>query len=775
MGEAPAAPAFLNSPYFSTPYQKAKIGTSKKEVDYSGNVNFSFASIEQAIEAATTRSGSKPGTPVSGRTTPASRPQSRAGEDLPDERLIAPQLRAGYVGTSTDEVLVRPGLDLDTPPIRQLRLTLGKTRTSNVFAPTFYVPEDIFVDDDKNAVVQPRDETYAVTIPTPASTYYERRRRRRNSLDEDSNSDDDEYLSAAASRPEYDAVAVLQGRYYARVQHSGAPPHAYQKVPGGDENIINNNKTHPYANSVTGKGGNSGTYKDLGVNRESTTEDATVVVDLTSNLLANTQNNQQQHTYDGGSMQEGGVITPYAQSAHQTDISNRGNPSSYFGASCRPYSSNTSIMKKSDNTNDACSSCTVAKEHDSDAGKNTGALRKARKEGDAKQDNGPPEMLGCPRFRRNLCSALIAPFWFCWPKNRTAREAAAFFIYYVICNLGFFLAIVIAPPTPAPWIVAVLAVPTVMAIIRFSAAVLALVFGHDIKYTRKVKGHVLMMVPCYTEGRQGLSATLDSMAGSDLRGLRGTIVAVCDGRVVGVGATESCEECLTSMMNVERTSVYSDYTEYFGTYKGMNMFVVAKHQNAGKRDSQIRVFKLINQQRFGKVDYIFMTDADCYFRKDSVYQLCWRLSIERDTYAACGDIRVAEPKNILSKGQTYEYFLSQFHSRVAESYFATVTCLPGAFVAITTDVLTPELIRLYSAEPNSLHTAQLLKLGEDRYMTSLFMKLFPRRRAVFLPEAVLHTGVPETSTILKSQRRRWCMSAFHNMFGMWRIFCACFP
>jgi hypothetical protein len=101
---------------------------------------------------------------------------------------------------------------------------------------------------------------------------------------------------------------------------------------------------------------------------------------------------------------------------------------------------------------------------------------------------------------------------------------------------------------------------------------------------------------------------------------------------------------------------------------------------------------------------------------------------------------------------------------VAESYFATVTCLPGAFVCITTDVLSPELIKLYSAEPNSLHTAQLLKLGEDRYMTSIFMKLFPRRRAVFLPEAVLHTGVPETTTILKSQRRRWCMSAFHNMF-----------
>ncbi len=153
------------------------------------------------------------------------------------------------------------------------------------------------------------------------------------------------------------------------------------------------------------------------------------------------------------------------------------------------------------------------------------------------------------------------------------------------------------------------------------------------------------------------------------------------------------------------------------------------------------------------------------FPEDSVFQLCWRLYKENDAYAACGDIRVSNPINWLAKGQTYEYFLSQFHSRVAESYFGTVTCLPGAFVCITTDVLIQELIDMYSAEPNSLHTAQLLKLGEDRYMTSIFMKLFPHRRAVFLPEALLWTGVPENSEVLRSQRRRWCMSAFHNMLG----------
>jgi hypothetical protein len=222
-----------------------------------------------------------------------------------------------------------------------------------------------------------------------------------------------------------------------------------------------------------------------------------------------------------------------------------------------------------------------------------------------------PELLGHRRFRKNLCTFLIAPFLCCWPFDRTLREARAFFIYYCSCNIGFFLAIVLAPPTPAPWIVAILAIPTIMAIIRFCAAVMSRVAGREIEYTDKVKGHVVMMVPCYTEGKEGLAATLDSMAASDLRGLKGTICAICDGRVIGVGSTQSCEDCLVSMMTLERTTLHRDYTEYYGKYKGLPMFVIAKHQNAGKRDSQIRAFRLINEGRFQKVDYIFMTDAVC--------------------------------------------------------------------------------------------------------------------------------------------------------------------
>jgi hypothetical protein len=224
---------------------------------------------------------------------------------------------------------------------------------------------------------------------------------------------------------------------------------------------------------------------------------------------------------------------------------------------------------------------------------------------------GPPplELIGYPRLRKGICTALIAPFLFCWPFKRTEREAKAFFIYYVLCNATL-VALVLLPNTSSGlWLGAILSVPTIAAIVRFSAALMSLLFDRPVNYNENFGGHVVMMMPCYTEGRDGLEATLDSMATSNLRHICGTIVAVCDGRVIGKGSTESCEDCLKSLMDVHSVTVYDDYTEYMGRYGRMPMFIIAKHKNAGKRDSQIRVFRLINEGRFGQVDCVFMTDA----------------------------------------------------------------------------------------------------------------------------------------------------------------------
>jgi chitin synthase len=64
---------------------------------------------------------------------------------------------------------------------------------------------------------------------------------------------------------------------------------------------------------------------------------------------------------------------------------------------------------------------------------------------------------------------------------------------------------------------------------------------------------------------------------------------------------------------------------------------------------------------------------------------------------------------------------------------------------------------------NTLHKKNLLSLGEDRYLTTLILKTFPKMRTKFTPAAMAFTFAPETYSVLLSQRRRWINSTFHNL------------
>ena len=65
---------------------------------------------------------------------------------------------------------------------------------------------------------------------------------------------------------------------------------------------------------------------------------------------------------------------------------------------------------------------------------------------------------------------------------------------------------------------------------------------------------------------------------------------------------------------------------------------------------------------------------------------------------------------------------------------------------------------IYDYEENSvdtLHKKNLLSLGEDRYLTTLMLKHFPRFRTKFTSDAQCRTIVPDKFSVLLSQRRRW--------------------
>lgn len=115
-------------------------------------------------------------------------------------------------------------------------------------------------------------------------------------------------------------------------------------------------------------------------------------------------------------------------------------------------------------------------------------------------------------------------------------------------------------------------------------------------------------------------------------------------------------------------------------------------------------------------------------------------------------------------------------TKAFESMFGGVTCLPGCFSMYRIKapkgdtgywvpiLANPDVVEHYSENVvDTLHKKNLLLLGEDRYLTTLMLKTFPKRKNIFCPQAVCKTVVPDTFRVLLSQRRRWINSTIHNL------------
>lgn len=149
----------------------------------------------------------------------------------------------------------------------------------------------------------------------------------------------------------------------------------------------------------------------------------------------------------------------------------------------------------------------------------------------------------------------------------------------------------------------------------------------------------------------------------------------------------------------------------------------------------------------------------------------------------CGETRIANKRQSwVTMIQVYEYFISHHLVKAFESVFGGVTCLPGCFsmyrIKARKDAETdwvpilvkPEIVREYSqSEVSTLHQKNLLLLGEDRFLSTILLRTFPRRKNIFLPQARCRTVAPDTFSVLLSQRRRWINSTVHNLMELVRV------
>lgn len=228
-----------------------------------------------------------------------------------------------------------------------------------------------------------------------------------------------------------------------------------------------------------------------------------------------------------------------------------------------------------------------------------------------------------------------------------------------------------------------------------------------------------------------------------------------------------------------------------------------KPGNRGKRDSQIILMsflqKVMFDERMTELEYemfnglwkvtgispdfyeiVLMVDADTKVFPDSLTHMVSAMVKDPDIMGLCGETKIANKRDSwVTAIQVFEYFISHHLSKSFESVFGGVTCLPGCFCMYRIKapkgahnywvpiLANPDVVEHYSENVvDTLHKKNLLLLGEDRFLTTLMLRTFPKRKQVFIPQAVCKTTVPDTFSVLLSQRRRWINSTIHNLMEL---------
>ncbi|KAF2146849.1 glycosyltransferase family 2 protein [Aplosporella prunicola CBS 121167] len=229
----------------------------------------------------------------------------------------------------------------------------------------------------------------------------------------------------------------------------------------------------------------------------------------------------------------------------------------------------------------------------------------------------------------------------------------------------------------------------------------------------------------------------------------------------------------------------------------------SKPGNRGKRDSQIILMsflqKVMFDERMTELEYemfngiwkitgifpdfyeiVLMVDADTKVYPDSLTHMISAMVKDPEIMGLCGETKIANKRQSwVSMIQVFEYFISHHQAKSFESVFGGVTCLPGCFCMYRIKapkggqnywvpiLANPDVVEHYSENVvDTLHKKNLLLLGEDRYLSTLMLKTFPKRKQVFVPQAICKTVVPDEFKVLLSQRRRWINSTVHNLMEL---------
>ncbi|KAF2772183.1 CHS5 chitin synthase, class V [Teratosphaeria nubilosa] len=338
---------------------------------------------------------------------------------------------------------------------------------------------------------------------------------------------------------------------------------------------------------------------------------------------------------------------------------------------------------------------------------------------------------------------------------------------------------------------------------------------------------VIATVPAYTEDEDSLRRAIDSAARMKYDDKRKLLFIICDGMIIGQGNDRPTPRIVLDILGVPGTvdpeplsfeslgegmkqhnmaKVYSGLYEVQGHIVPFVVVVkvgrpaeVSRPGNRGKRDSQMILMRFLNRVHYNLpmspmelelhhhirniigvnptfYEFLLQIDADTVVAPDSATRFIASFLNDTKLIAVCGETAISNAKaSMVTMMQVYEYYISHNLTKAFESLFGSVTCLPGCFSMYRIRAaesgkplfVSKEVVTDYSEiRVDTLHTKNLLHLGEDRYLTTLLLKHHPKFKTKYIMRAHAWTVAPDTFNVFMSQRRRWINSTVHNLMEL---------
>lgn len=182
-------------------------------------------------------------------------------------------------------------------------------------------------------------------------------------------------------------------------------------------------------------------------------------------------------------------------------------------------------------------------------------------------------------------------------------------------------------------------------------------------------------------------------------------------------------------------------------------------ENKGKR------YGMAEGVKRARHDIVIFVDSDSFIEPDCVRELVKYFADSRvGAVSGHTDVYNADT-NLLTKMQAIRYYLAFTVYKAAESVFGAVTCCPGCCSAYRRAYLMPII-------DDWLHQRFLgeeCTFGDDRSLTNFVIR---RYEAVYSPDALAYTVVPDNFAKYVKQQQRWKKSWVRETFiaatFMWR-------